>query len=135
MLYTEFLSGTKAKDNANNYEVYKALEVVYMNREELTKEDIFTAAAGLLDNSETPAEKELRETCEKLEKQIKENAEAIKFWKDENKHLRALEKEEAEIFGRKNPYTRKRIRENNRYILELAKANTKNMDILELLRA
>lgn len=135
MLYSEFLEGTKAKDNENNYKVYKALESIYMDREELTKDDIYNAAAGLLDNAETPAEKELREICEKLEKQISETAEAIKFWKDENKNLRALEKEEAEIFGHKNPYTKKRIRENNRYILELAKANAKNKDTLEFFRA
>ena len=52
MLYSEFISGTKCRDNAHNYEVYKALEALYMNSD-ATKADVYKAARPFLNNEKS----------------------------------------------------------------------------------
>ena len=74
MLYSEFIQGTGAKDTEYNYRVYKNLEALYMTNDSMTKADVYKAAAALIDNSETPAEKEIRE---RLENDIATATEAI----------------------------------------------------------
>lgn len=56
MMYSEFVEATNCKQNENNYKVFEALEQIYMSRDDITKEQIYAAAAGLLDNSKSPAE-------------------------------------------------------------------------------
>lgn len=41
MLYEEFLTGTKAKETANTYKEYKAVEKIYNDCEAMTKEDAY----------------------------------------------------------------------------------------------
>lgn len=41
MLYEEFLTGTKAKENANTFEQYQAIEKIYNDCEDMTKEDAY----------------------------------------------------------------------------------------------
>lgn len=41
MLYQEFLNGTKAKETVNTYEQYKAIEKIYNDCEDMTKEDAY----------------------------------------------------------------------------------------------
>lgn len=77
MLYSEFINCTGAKDTEYNYQVYKNLEILYMTNDSMTKEDVYTAAKLLIDNSETPAEKEAREMIEAAKAQIKESTEII----------------------------------------------------------
>lgn len=50
MLYNEFLNNVKCRDNAHNREVYEMLDTLYMNRDDLTKDDIYKSAKSLVDN-------------------------------------------------------------------------------------
>ena len=52
MLYDEFLMGTGCRDNADNYKVYKDLEILYMNSE-LTKQEIYEYGKKLVNNALT----------------------------------------------------------------------------------
>lgn len=55
MLYSEFVENTECKDNKHNYEVYRNLEVMYMNSD-LSKETIYEYGKKLVDNSKTAEE-------------------------------------------------------------------------------
>ena len=55
MLYDEFLAGTGCRDNADNYKVYKDLEILYMNSE-LTKQEIYEYGKKLVNNALTAAQ-------------------------------------------------------------------------------
>ena len=57
MMYSEFVQGTGCKDNEKNYEVFKNLEVMYMNSD-MTKEQIYEYGKKLVDNSKSPEELE-----------------------------------------------------------------------------
>ena len=50
MLYEEFVRGTGCRENEHNYEVYKNLEIMYMNSD-LSKEQIYEYGKKLVDNS------------------------------------------------------------------------------------
>lgn len=52
MLYDEFLAGTGCRDNADNYKVYKDLEILYMNSD-LTKQEIYEYGKKLVNNALT----------------------------------------------------------------------------------
>lgn len=72
MLYSEFLRGTGCRDNEHNYNLYKELEIIYMNTD-CTKEHIYMYGKKLADNSKS--EKQLQfeaETNEKIEAHKKE---------------------------------------------------------------
>lgn len=56
MLYDEFLAGTGCRDTAKNYKVFRDLEILYMNSEEITKEEIYEYGKKLVDNSLTKAQ-------------------------------------------------------------------------------
>lgn len=55
MLYSEFIEGTGCKDTKNNYQVYKNLEIMYMNSN-MSKSDIYEYGKKLVDNSKTDEE-------------------------------------------------------------------------------
>lgn len=55
MLYSEFIEGTRCKDNAHNYEVYKNLEAMYMNSD-MTKEKVYEYGRQLVNNEKTAEE-------------------------------------------------------------------------------
>ena len=81
MMWSEFVKGTGCKENEKNRALYEALEKIYMEREDLTKDQIYQAAAPLLDNSksseEIQAEKEKEEKIQVLTVAIKENEKMI----------------------------------------------------------
>lgn len=70
MLYSEFIEGTGCKDNQHNYELYKNLEIMYMNSD-LPKSTIYEYGKKLADNSKS--EKEIE-----VENQIKAEIESLK---------------------------------------------------------
>lgn len=57
MLYSEFVAGTGCKQNDHNFQVYKELEIIYMNSN-CSKAHIYEMGKKLVDNSKT--EEELR---------------------------------------------------------------------------
>ena len=78
MLYSEFLENTKARDNEYNYQVYKNLEALYMENDNLTKADIYKAAKILVNDEQSEATKEL---IAQAEHEIKESQEMIEYYK------------------------------------------------------
>lgn len=54
-MYSEFVAGTGCKENQHNYEVFKNLEVMYMNTE-MSKAEIYEYGKKLVDNSKSPEE-------------------------------------------------------------------------------
>lgn len=77
MLYSEFLEGTKARDNEHNYHVYKTLEGLYMDSDTATKEDVYKAAKPFLNNEDTAEQKAIKA---EIEKQIAESKDSIEFY-------------------------------------------------------
>lgn len=69
-MYSEFVQGTGCKENEHNYEVFKNLEVMYMNTE-MTKEQIYEYGKKLVDNSKSEAEI-------RLENEIKDEIASLK---------------------------------------------------------
>lgn len=56
MLYSEFVENTGCKETDYNYQVYKRLELIYMNDDAVSKQDIYEMGKKLVDNSKTEAE-------------------------------------------------------------------------------
>lgn len=83
MLYSEFVAGTGCKDNDKNYEVYKNLEIMYMNSN-MSKAEIYEYGKKLVDNSKS--EEELRVEAEiKAEmEEVKAEIEERKMWIEQN---------------------------------------------------
>lgn len=85
MLYNEFLAGTGAKNTDFNYQVYKSLEALYMENDNMTKADVFYAGKKLIDNSPTEAEKEAEKEAEAMKAEarhyITESEENISYYK------------------------------------------------------
>lgn len=81
MLYNEFVEGTGCKDNDHNYQVYKELEIIYMNTD-CSKTHIYEMGKKLVDNSKSESEL-------KVEAEVKEEIES-------NKHMIEVYKKEIE---------------------------------------
>lgn len=92
MLYSEFVAGTGCRETDHNYQVYKELEIIYMNTD-CTKEHIYEMGRKLVDNSKTEAELKLEaEIKEKIEAHkdeitkynawIKQNEKLLGYWKE-----------------------------------------------------
>ena len=79
MLFSEFMEGTGCKNNDHNRDVYKALEAVYMDRDDITKETIYKAGKLLIDNR--PSEEEIR-ARKQIEETYKGLLEDAKDWED-----------------------------------------------------
>lgn len=94
MLYTEFINGTGCKDNEHNYQVYKNLEVMYMNSN-LSKAEIYEYGKKLVDNSKTPEQIALEED---LKKQIAEYKEQIQYLKSEVERYQNLLADETDEY-------------------------------------
>lgn len=77
MLYSEFIDGTGCRDNEHNYEVYKNLEVMYMNSD-MSKAEIYEYGKKLVDNSKT--ERELQIEAE-VREEIKNMNDEIAYYK------------------------------------------------------
>ena len=102
MLYSEFINGTGCKDNDHNYEVFKNLEVMYMNTD-MTKDQIYEYGKKLVDNSksekEIAFEKEIKDQIEAEKKEVAYWTERAEFYlvvmedKAESKRFKQLAKE------------------------------------------
>ena len=55
MLYSEFVENTGCKETDYNYQIYKNLEIMYMNSD-IPKSAIYEYGKKLVDNSKTEAE-------------------------------------------------------------------------------
>ena len=53
MLWCEFIDGTGCKISEHNYQVYKDLEIMYINSD-MTKNQVYEYGKKLVDNSKTP---------------------------------------------------------------------------------
>lgn len=83
MMYCEFISGTGCKDNSHNYEVFKNLEIMYMNSD-MSKSDIYEYGKKLVDNSKTEQELKLEADIQKRINELKaeiENEKSYIAWK------------------------------------------------------
>ena len=74
MLYSEFVTGTGCKDTQKNYQIYKNLEIMYMNSD-MSKQEIYEYGKQLVDNSKTDAEIEAEEKISKEIEELKKNIE------------------------------------------------------------
>jgi len=94
MLYNEFVEGTGCRDNVHNYQVYKDLEVMYMNSD-ISKAQIYEYGKKLVDNSksaeELKVEAEVKAQIEEhkariatLREWIKQNKEMLNYWKEQH---------------------------------------------------
>lgn len=97
MLYNEFIEGTGCKDNEHNYNVYKELEIIYMNSD-CTKAHIYEMGKKLVDNSKSEAELKIEAEVKAEIAELKELIERRK--KDISRmemYLRECDNTEAEI--------------------------------------
>ena len=103
MMYSEFVEGTGCRETDHNYQVYKELEIIYMNTD-CTKEHIYEMGKKLVDNSKSEAElkveAEIKEKIEACKKQIaiyKRDIEwkqtCIEEWKDDKEWCKTLRAE------------------------------------------
>ena len=94
MLYDEFIENTGCRETPYNYQVYKRLEIIYMNDDTITKAEIYEWGKKLVDNSLTPDQlawnRDLQEKIDELKEEIEalkadvERYEANKRWSKEN---------------------------------------------------
>ena len=92
MLYSEFIESTGCRDNEHNYNLYKELELIYMNTD-CTKEHIYEMGIKLADNSKSEKELEVeagiraeieahKAEIAKYREWIKQNEELLRYWKE-----------------------------------------------------
>ena len=119
MMYSEFVAGTGCKDNAHNYEVFKNLEVMYMNTE-MSKADIYEYGKKLVDNSKSEEqlkiEAEVKAEIELLQKEFESNKwwlevyeNDMKFWETLDKEMYEMSKRSAKYYKEDNKRIRNRI--------------------------
>ena len=92
MHYNEFIQCTGCRDNADNFKVYKDLEILYMNSD-LTKEAIYEYGKKLVNNGLTEKQKawnadidgqivDLKRRADDLVKDIERYKENCKYYED-----------------------------------------------------
>ena len=86
MLYDEFLAGTGCRDNADNYKVYKDLEILYMNSE-LTKQEIYEYGKKLVNNALTATQIAWNED---IDRQIAKVQEQVDYYLDEAEYYKRV---------------------------------------------
>ena len=113
MLYSEFIKGTGCKESVYNYNVYKDLEVLYMNSDK-SKEQIYLYGTKLVDNSKTEAElqveKEIISEIYALQTELAYNLEEIKYYKSWLEEDKEFAKEV------RYPITIKNYKQRNKYL-------------------
>lgn len=92
MLFSEFVEGTGCKENDHNYEVYKNLEIMYMNSN-MSKQEIYEYGKKLVDNSKSPEQVALEESIKAEIAQLKEE---LKQARAEAKRYMEFHKEDKE---------------------------------------
>lgn len=87
MLYNEFLEGTGCRDNTHNYDVYKRVEQIYNNDNNMTHEEAYKIAAMWLDNSLSEEDKnhneEVKAEIEQLKNEIAAHKANLVYYKDQ----------------------------------------------------
>ena len=118
MLYSEFIDGTQCKDNPHNYEVYKRLELIYMNDDTVSKADIYEYGKKLVDNS--PSEKEVA-FRENIKAEIELHKRELQSYKDNEKtYKERLEYDKSDTFWKNQlSYVRKMIKRERQEISKL----------------
>lgn len=86
MLYDEFLAGTGCRDNADNYKVYKDLEILYMNSE-LTKQEIYEYGKKLVNNALTATQIAWNED---IDRQIAKIQEQVDYYLGEAEYYKQV---------------------------------------------
>ena len=86
MLYDEFLAGTGCRDNADNYKVYKDLEILYMNSE-LTKQEIYEYGKKLVNNALTATQIAWNED---IDRQIAKMQEQVDYYLGEVEYYKQV---------------------------------------------
>lgn len=86
MLYDEFLAGTGCRDNADNYKVYKDLEILYMNSE-LTKQEIYEYGKKLVNNALTESQIAWNED---IDRQIAKIQEQVDYYLGEAEYYKQV---------------------------------------------
>ncbi len=86
MLWNEFVEGTGCKGTEKNYQVYKDLEVMYMNSD-LSKAQIYEYGKKLVDNSKTERELEIDGEVKAEIACLKDQLESDKRWLDHYKQM------------------------------------------------
>lgn len=79
MLYSEFVSGTKCKETEENYNIYKYLEILYMNSD-ISKDKIYEFGKKLVNNDLTEEEKEHNARIQAEIDDLKEQIKLSKTW-------------------------------------------------------
>ena len=78
MMYSEFVKNTGCKKTDKNYKLFKRLELIYSNDEDITKEEIYDMGRKLMDNS--LSEKQEQWNAE-MKAQIEEKNEELEYQK------------------------------------------------------
>lgn len=116
MMYSEFVENTGCRQNEHNYEVFKNLEVMYMNSD-VSKQTIYEYGKKLVDNSKTAEEiefeEEMKAEIESLKREIKQNTEDAK-WYDEM--ARRFKDMDDDMMSKMNKGSAKMKREENRQL-------------------
>lgn len=86
MLWREFMEGTACKDTPYNYQVYKDLEILYMNSDK-THAEIYEYGKKLVDNSLTQKELDM---IEQYKQRIKRHQETLEDYKKELESYKML---------------------------------------------
>lgn len=95
MLYSEFVEGTGCRENDHNYQVYKNLEVMYMNSD-MTKSQIYEYGKKLVDNSKTPEEIKFETEKKQEVASLKSEISYLKSEVERYKYLLSYEKENSD---------------------------------------
>lgn len=109
MLYSEFIEGTGCRDNDYNYQIYKNLEIMYMNSN-LPKSTIYEYGAKLVNNAKS--KKELVLEAE-LKEEIAMEKKNIEGYKKEVEYRQVIDDKRME------KYYKERIKESRCRIKEL----------------
>lgn len=92
MMYSEFVAGTGCRENEHNYEVFKNLEIMYMNSD-MSKEQIYEYGKKLVDNSKSEEqlrfEQEIKDEIKALKEQIKDNRAKAKYYEQDARQMKA----------------------------------------------
>lgn len=94
MLYSEFVENTGCKENDHNYTLYKRLELIYMNDDTVSKQDIYDMGKKLMDNSKSEAEVLFEEEM---------HAEIASYKDEISNYQRQIENEKS-LFNPSKPY-------------------------------
>lgn len=125
MLYSEFIEGTKCRDNEHNYGVYKDIEAMYMNTD-MSKEKAYEYGKKLVDNSKTEKEieqeNEIKEEIARIRENIKWNKDSIEDYKalveaekraDNEEYWLKTWRNRIKMYQEENKLLRQRIKELN----------------------